>query len=127
MQAGTLMPLGDTDSILDEIGYPLQDLLAQYEQGDAPYFFADSDLTEALFRLPGYDVFFITWHAILPDCAREDGITEDELPVTTISAFRRDTNGVTYNDYGRPLPAEFFNLLLPSEYFNVPHISPELP
>jgi hypothetical protein len=108
LNTGTILRLGDVEAILDSIGHPLHELLIRYMECDAPYFSGDSESANALYRLPGYDVFFETHFKELPAIAVREGVTEDELPVTTIVAFRRDANGTTYNDHGRTLNPAWF-------------------
>lgn len=108
LNTGTLLPIGDVDSILETIGSPLQDLLYRYMECDAPYFNIDSKAAEALYRLPGYDVFFTTYFDELPEVAIYEGVEPFQLPVTTIIAFRRAANGKTYDDDGRPIHPAFF-------------------
>ena len=106
MNTGTLLPLGDALDALEELDFPLHELLAEYERCESPYFRYGSDMAEGLWRLPGWDILATTRFENITPYARKEGITD--LPYTTIMVFRRSEDGQTYRADGQPLAADAF-------------------
>ncbi len=67
--------------ILDENRIPDRRIcLPQYEQGDAPYFCGNSEITEVLFRLPGLRRFLHYWHPFCRTASAKTGSPKTNCP-----------------------------------------------